>query len=208
LDGIIVLVLSSCLLISSHLKLLPIDFTEAMGFVTGAICVWLVAKDNIWNWPIGIANNIFFAILFWRTRLFADFGLQWVYLVLGLYGWWEWLHGGRNHSARQISRTPKIEWMGIILFLPLATWAMHAILLRVNGAAPFWDSLTTALSLAAQFLLCRKRIENWFLWILVDIIYVPLYIHRSLPLTATLYAFFIILCISGLHSWKKETLTK
>lgn len=203
-DTIAVPVLSVLLLLSSWLKWLPIDHTEAWGFATGAVCVWLVTKGNLWNWPIGLANNIFFAILFWEARLFADFGLQGVYFVLGIWGWWQWLHGGEQRSKLKVSRATRVEWMAIAAFLGFGTWGLREMLIAVNGSAPFLDALTTTLCLAAQYLLCRKKIENWFLWIIADVIYVPLYFSKNLPLTALLYAGFIILCILGLKRWTKE----
>jgi len=199
----IIATLSVLLLAASWFRWAPIDFTEACGFATGAVCVWLVARQNIWNWPVGLANNVAFAVLFERARLFADMGLQGVYFILGLWGWWQWLRGGKNHSRLTISRTRRAEWFGIVVFIILGTWGLREILLRVNGAAPFWDSLTTIICLAAQYLLCLKRFENWWLWIAADIIYVPLYLHRDLPLTALLYAAFIVLCVTGIRSWRK-----
>lgn len=99
IEGTAVIGVSLLLIAASWWRWLPLDITEALGFATGAICVWLVTKGNIWNWPIGLANNVFFAILFWKARLFADFGLQGIYFVLGIYGWWKWLRGGENHSG-------------------------------------------------------------------------------------------------------------
>jgi nicotinamide mononucleotide transporter len=205
--GIEVLVISAVttlLLAASWFKWLPLDFTEALGFATGAVCVWLVTKGNIWNWPVGLANNLFFAVLFWKARLFADFGLQGIYLILGIYGWWEWLRGGENHTRLAISRSTRSEWVGIAVFLVLGTWGLREILQAVNGSAPLWDAVTTALSLAAQYLLCRKRIENWFFWIAADVIYVPLYLSKQLPLTALLYGGFLVLCVIGWRRWRKE----
>lgn len=204
LERAVLAVPSALLLLASWFKWAPIDLTEACGFVTGAVCVWLVTRGNIWNWPVGLLNNLFFTFLFWRARLFADMGLQGVYLVLGIWGWWQWLHGGKDHSRLVVSHGTWKEWIGIGLFLVFATWGLRELLIAVNGAAPFWDSLTTTLCLAAQYLLCRKRIENWWLWIAADLIYVPLYFSRHLPLTAVLYAGFIVLCGIGLFRWRKE----
>jgi len=203
-EAVVVAVVTVGLIVSAWFKWLPLDLTEAFGFATGAVCVWLVTKGNIWNWPVGLANNLFFAVLFWKARLFADFGLQGIYLMLGIYGWWEWLRGGENRTRLAISRSSGGEWTGIAVFLLLGTWGLREILLAVNGAAPLWDALTTALSLAAQYLLCRKRIENWFLWIAADVIYVPLYFSKQLPLTALLYAGFLVLCVIGWRRWRKE----
>ncbi|MEK7950869.1 nicotinamide riboside transporter PnuC [Luteolibacter soli] len=207
IEAIAVTVLCAALLLCAWQKWLPLDLTEALGFATGAACVWLVTRGNIWNWPIGLANNVFFAVLFWRSRLYADFGLQGVYFILGVWGWWQWLHGGTNRSHLTVSHTRRAEWLGIALFLTLGTWGLRELLIAVNGAAPFWDAVTTILCLAAQYLLCRKRLENWWLWIAADIIYVPLYLSRHLPLTAILYAGFIGLCIVGLIRWKRELVT-
>jgi len=195
---------SLLLLLGAWQKWLPIDLTESFGFVTGAVCVWLVTRGNIWNWPVGIANNIFFAILFFKARLYADLGLQGVYLIMGVYGWWFWLRGGPRESRLPVSRTSRREWLVIGGFILFGTFGLRHLLIAINGAAPFWDALTTILCLAAQYLLCRKRLENWFLWIAADIIYVPLFLSRNLPLTALLYAGFLALCIHGLRKWKSE----
>jgi nicotinamide mononucleotide transporter len=201
---LVISAVTTLLLAASWFKWLPLDFTEALGFATGAVCVWLVTKGNIWNWPVGLANNLFFAVLFWKARLFADFGLQGIYLILGIYGWWEWLRGGENHTRLAISKTSRSEWIGIAVFLVLGTWGLREILQAVNGSAPLWDAVTTALSIAAQYLLCRKRIENWFFWIAADVIYVPLYLSKQLPLTALLYGGFLVLCVIGWRRWRKE----
>lgn len=204
IEVLVISAVTALLLAASWFKWLPLDFTEALGFATGAVCVWLVTKGNIWNWPVGLANNLFFAVLFWKARLFADFGLQGVYLILGFYGWWKWLRGGENQTRLAISRSSPSEWIVIAVFLVLGTWGLRELLHAVNGAAPLWDALTTALSLVAQYLLCRKRIENWFFWIAADVIYVPLYLSKQLPLTALLYGGFLVLCVIGWRRWRKE----
>lgn len=178
-----------------------IPVTEAWGFATGGICVWLVVREHVWNWPVGLANNVVFALLFWQSRLFADMALQFVYLALGAYGWVNWLHGGVNRQPLRITRTTRTEWLALAVAIPAGTWLLRAFLIAVNGAAPFWDALTTVLSLAAQYLLCQKRLENWALWIIADLIYVPLYLSRGLMLTALLYAVFLGMCLMGVKAW-------
>lgn len=181
-----------------------ISVPEAWGFVTGGVCVWLVVREHLWNWPIGIANNVVFFFLFLHGRLFADMSLQIVYLGLGVYGWLNWLFGGEHRAKLKISHTSRAEWLTLVLVIPLGTWGFRELLLAVHGAAPFWDSLTTMLSLAAQYLLCRKRVENWFLWIAADVIYIPLYLSRHLPLTAVLYAGFLAMCLLGVREWSRR----
>lgn len=194
--------LSLLLIAGSAGQWLPLGMTEVLGFVTGGICVWLVVREHLWNWPIGLANNVVFFVLFLQSRLFADMGLQVVYFALGAYGWWQWRFGGPRHGRLPVSRTTRAEWLALSLLAPLGFIGLRALLIRVNGAAPAADAVTTILSLVAQYLLCRKRIENWWFWIAADLIYVPLYLHRALPLTALLYAGFLVLCGLGLRAWR------
>ena len=197
-------VVAGLIVAASVFKWWSISVTEAWGFATGGACVWLVVREHLWNWPIGLANNVVFFVLFFQSRLYADMGLQVIYFALGVYGWRLWLNGGRTFDRLPVTRTTRTEWIILACAVPLGTWALREILIRVSGAAPFWDSLTTVLSLAAQYLLCRKRVENWFLWIIADVIYVPLYLSRDLPLTALLYAVFLTMCLIGLREWRRS----
>jgi nicotinamide mononucleotide transporter len=199
----LMVLISAALVLASTLKWMPLPITEVLGFVTGGVCVWLVVREHIWNWPLGLANNVFFFFLFLKGRLFADMGLQVVYFGLGAYGWLNWLYGGKGRTELAISRATRVEWASLLVLVPLTTWGLRELLVAVNGAAPFWDSLTTVLSLAAQYLLCRKRLENWFLWIAADVIYVPLYMSRDLPLTAVLYGIFLVMCLIGVREWRR-----
>lgn len=181
-----------------------VTWAELLGFVTGAVGVWLTVRFNIWNFPIGIANNVFFLTLFWTARLYADASLQIVYLVLGAVGWWEWLHGGERRTRREMAhaRVRMLIWLGVLI-VPV-TWALTLILGRAHDIAPFWDALTTALSLAAQWLLNLKKFENWFFWIAADVVYVPLYFVKVLYLTGIVYVLFSTMCLMGLRAWRRQ----
>ncbi|MDB5038626.1 MAG: nicotinamide mononucleotide transporter PnuC [Bacteriovoracaceae bacterium] len=192
---------SILLLLASSFKWIDQDITEAWGFVTGAWCVWLVALENIWNFPIGLANSVFYFVLFFQARLFADAFLQVVYFILEIIGWYQWLRGGEKKTALKVSRTSLKTWGIVILFLTAGTVAIQWILIRVKGAAPFTDALTTSISLAAQFMMNAKLFENWHLWLIADVIYVWLYISRGLYLTSLLYFIFILLCFAGIRYW-------
>ena len=204
LELVAMLIISTLVLAASYRGWWAISVEEAWGFATGGICVWLVVREHLWNWPVGLANNIVFFILFLRGRLYADMGLQIIYLGLGIYGWVNWIFGGKNHTALMISRTTRIEWIALAATIPICTLGMREILIRVNDAAPLWDALTTVLSLAAQYLLCRKRFENWWFWIAADVIYIPLYFTRKLPLTAVLYVVFLAMCLIGVREWSRS----
>jgi nicotinamide mononucleotide transporter len=175
---------------------------EATAFVTGALCVWLVVQESIWNFPIALVNVATFSVVLYRSRLFADAGLQVVYFALGIMGWRLWLRGGAGHAALRIGRTTATERWLLALFVVCATGALWQLAQRVGGSASFWDALTTSLSLASQWLLNRKRIENWIGWIVVDAIYVPLYLYKELYLTAILYAVYLVMSVMGLRAWR------
>ncbi|MDP3714576.1 MAG: nicotinamide riboside transporter PnuC [Mycobacteriales bacterium] len=180
------------------------SWTEVAGFVTGALCVFLVVRQHIANFPVGIANNVFFIVLFWRVGLYADAGLQVVYIGLALYGWWWWLHGGPDRSRLTVSRTPRPEALWLSAAGVAATVGLTAFLASTtDSTVPFWDAVTTVLSLQATYLLTRKRLENWWVWITADILYVALYAYKDLHLTAVLYAGFLGLCIAGLVQWRR-----
>jgi nicotinamide mononucleotide transporter len=184
-----------------------VTWAELLGFVTGALCVWLTVRFSIWNFPIGIANNVFFLVLFWTAHLYADASLQIVYLVLGFTGWWEWLHGGARRGRREMGHASTRTVGALLALVVPVTWGLSVLLGAAHDIAPFWDALTTALSLAAQWLLNLKKLQNWYLWIAADVVYVPLYFVKVLYLTGTVYVLFLSLCVLGLRAWRRQVAT-
>jgi nicotinamide mononucleotide transporter len=185
-----------------------VDIVEILGFVSGALCVWLVARQNVWNWPIGIANNVMFLILFWTAGIYADAGLQIVYMALALYGWWAWLRGGAEHTALTVTRTTRNQWLVLGVLGVLGTAGLTVLLGTVtDSTVPLPDAITTVLSLLATWGQARKKLESWWLWIAADVIYIPLYAYKDLWLTAVLYVGFLALCVVGLRSWSADYAT-
>jgi len=177
-------------------------WTELLGFITGAICVWLQVKENVWNWPAGIANNIFYIVVFWRSGLYADSLLQWIYIAISAYGWWNWLRGGAERSKLKIARTSRPATLLYAALTACGAVVFYELLRRyTHSNVPLWDGLTTAMSLTAQYMLTRKLVENWWWWIAVDVIYIALYVYKHLLLTSVLYAIFLAMCNMGLRRW-------
>jgi nicotinamide mononucleotide transporter len=184
---------------------LTITPLEAAAFVFTAVNVWLAAKENIWCWPTGIVSVVLYFFVFFKAGLYANAGLQVVYLILSIHGWYEWLHGGENKTELFVSRTPRKQWPLLIGAGVVLTGLVMVALHWIEGAAqPFWDAATTAYSLVAQWMMNKKLVENWILWILVDVIYVPLSFYRSLPLTAVLYTGLTFLALKGYLDWKRS----
>jgi nicotinamide mononucleotide transporter len=197
-------ILSALLLAAAWWSWVPIPLDEAIGFVAGAWCVWLAVKQNPWTWPIGITNNVAYVIVFWRARLYGGMALQGLYIAISLYGIYSWLRGGEQHKGRRVSHCSwKLGAALAVLAVP-AVWRLTLYLRSINDAAPFPDALTTIMSLAAQFMLARKHIENWYVWIAADVIYIGLYLHRELYLTALLYFIFLLMCVAGAREWRSD----
>lgn len=183
------------------------NWTEIAGFTSGALCVWLVVRQNIWNFPVGIANNLFFLWLFWSGGLYADSCLQIVYVVLAFVGWYSWLWGGKEHTGVTVVATTPLTIGACVIAVGSIAGALQWGLVRyTDSTVAGWDAVTTALSLTAQFMLSRNWIENWWFWIAADLIYIPLYAYKSLWLTSLLYALFLCLCVAGLLQWRAAKL--
>jgi nicotinamide mononucleotide transporter len=181
----------------------PFSMTEALGFVTGALCVYLTVLENVWNFPVGIANSAFFLVLFAGARLYGDAALQVVYIALGFQGWYLWLRGGENRTPLKVERASRRLLAGVAAFVVVGTTGLTLFFRYVQDSAPFLDAFTTILSLGAQYLLNRKAVENWWLWMTADVVYIYLYAARGLHLTAVLYLVFLCLCVAGLRAWLK-----
>jgi nicotinamide mononucleotide transporter len=181
----------------------PTTWAEVLGFATGVLNVALLIRQHILNWPLGILNVLLLMVVFWSAGLYADAALQIVYVVLGCYGWWAWLYGGERHSRLVVRSTTAREWLGLAVAGVLLTAGLWLFLDRLTeSTVPFFDAVTTALSLLATYGQTRKLVENWWLWIAADLIYIPLYGYKDLWLTAILYVVFLALCVAGLRAWR------
>jgi nicotinamide mononucleotide transporter len=183
---------------------------EVAAVLTGAACVWLAARNSIWNFPVGILNGVLYSIVFWQSHFYSDAGLQLAFIALLVYGWVKWLRGASDASAAPlpITHTPRRLAAGLLgAGLLYALGVGFLLSTRPDAALPYWDSSTTAISLAAQLLLSRRHLENWLLWIGVDVAYVGMYWHRDLYLTSGLYVVFLGLAAYGYWQWRREIAT-
>jgi nicotinamide mononucleotide transporter len=176
---------------------------EIAGVVFGLLYVWLAIRESPWCWPFGIANAALFLAVFAHARLYGAAALQAVYVVVSVYGWYEWRHGGVGHGRLAVSRTPRRWLAGLGAAATVVAVAAGLFLKhRTDAALPFTDAATTAFSLAAQWMATRKWVENWLVWIAVDVVYVAMYVSQGLLPTAGLYAAFLVLAIFGYREWR------
>ncbi|MEO7103197.1 MAG: nicotinamide riboside transporter PnuC [Gemmatimonadaceae bacterium] len=178
---------------------------EAIAVTFGIISVYLSTRENIWSWPTALVNVSLFSALFLRSGLYSDTGLQVVYFLLSLYGWYEWLYGGAGRSAIAVSRTTNRTWV-IVGGLAVIMWGLlGTITSRLPGTAlPYVDAATTTVSLIAQWMMTRKLLENWLIWIAVDVIYIGMFIYKGLYLTAFNYGIYLALALLGYLAWKRS----
>jgi len=178
---------------------------EMLGFVTGVVNVWLVTRENIWSWPVGLVNASVYTVVFARSGLYSDTGLQVVYFILSCYGWWHWSRGTRNASPVVVRRTSATTMM-LLAALGVAIWfVLKTVTSQIPGAVmPGVDAALVATSLIAQGMMTRKLLENWILWIVVDAAYIVVFIMRGLVVTSVLYAVFLGLAVVGLIQWSRS----
>ena len=186
----------------AHLETSPL---ELVGFVATLLNVWLLARNKVLGWPVGLVAVAAYAVVFFDAKLYADTLLQGFFFVTGVLGWYDWKFGGAGRTERPIARLSPRGWTLTLLAI-VATSALlgGAFHLFTDAARPFLDSALTGASVVGQLLLVRRVLDNWVVWIAADVLYVPLYLSRDLPLTALLYAGLVVLAWKGWRDWSEE----
>ncbi len=190
---------------SGVLAALQANWMENVAVVFGLVSVYLSAKEKIASWPTAIINVGLYFFVFWEAKLYADAVLQLVYLALSAYGWYEWLYGGAQHTRLHVTRARAVHWA---ITVPLAAgfaYGLGAFMAKhTDSPVPFLDASLTSVSLVAQWMMTRKLLENWLVWIGVNLVYVPTFVFRGLPSTAVQYAVFLVLAWMGYVGWRKS----
>ncbi|RJG15538.1 nicotinamide riboside transporter PnuC [Massilia cavernae] len=178
---------------------------ELVSFVLAVITVLLNIRQNHWAWLFAILSSATYGVVFFGALLYGDMALQLVFIAVSVWGWYQWLHGGAHHESLQVTR---LKQRGIAYSIGawIAGFVLIALFLRTytNTDVPHIDGFLTAGSLVGQLLLSRKKVENWHVWIAVDVLYVGLYVYKGLMLTAILYAVFVVMAWIGLRAWSRS----
>lgn len=178
---------------------------EIIGVVAGILGVWLTTRQKIWCWPIGLVSVVAFIVVFFHAKLYAAAALQFVYIGVICYGWHAWQHGGEGHGRLRVSHVPPrvmavLTIAGGVAWLVLASWLGR----RTDEALPHLDAFTMSFSLVAQWMQARKSLENWLVWIVVDVIYIGMGLTQGLTLTAGLYLVYVCLALLGFRDWRRS----
>lgn len=188
----------------------PASWAELIGAVLGVSMVICNIKEIHWGWPLAFASSAMYFLVFWGSKLFGDASLQIFFAVMATWGWWQWLQGVRVDGSilkiQTLSKSSTIKLIAVCAILWLATGLF--LLKFTTTDVPWWDAFPTALSIVATFLLGRKYIENWPMWIIVNIVGIALFAYKGLWLTVGLYAVFAIMAGVGWRAWRKQLAAK
>ena len=185
---------------------------ELTGLVSGLLCVWLLIRQNVWTFPIGLLYAFVSVAVFMEQRLYADVLLSGYYVLMNAYGWYYWRYGGLRRvtpvqsGSRElpVTRTPRTTLIGLAIVTAAATLAMAWFFDNHTEAdLPYWDSTTTCLSFAAMWMTARKYLENWIVWLVVDVIATGIYLVKGIELYAVLYGVYLGMAVIGWRAWQQ-----
>lgn len=178
---------------------------EIIGTLIGLVYLWLEYRASIYLWIASIIMPAVYLFVYYDAGLYADFGINIYYLLAAVYGWWVWKYGNKEKQGEElpITRMPRGKWkMAAAMFLVFQLLIAWILIRYTDSNVPWCDAFTTALSMVAMWMLARKYLEQWLVWIVVDVVSVALYLYKGLFFTAGLYALYAIIAVYGYWNWK------
>ncbi len=189
------------------MKWLSGNYIELLGAILGVVYIFFSIRQSILTWPVGLLTSVLYVWVFFDSKLYADMGLQMYYVAISIYGWYEWLHGDQQTHARSIAISRLSGKLGIILaVVSLAIFMLIWFILKnyTDSSVPVADSLATSLSIVATWMLARKILEHWLVWIFVDAFSIGLFWYKDLLPTVFLFVVYTVMALMGYREWKKE----
>ncbi|MEZ5427432.1 MAG: nicotinamide riboside transporter PnuC [Pyrinomonadaceae bacterium] len=191
----------------------PVSYVEFIGTVSGLVSVWMAARSNIWTWPIGLINVAAFFLIFYQVQLYSDMFLQVYFFAMSIYGWIAWSRQNRSQE-NPIRFLSARERTGLIVLLIVSTALFGTLIKNIHSilpdvfvkpaAYPYLDTFIAAMSILATVFLARRILENWVLWITVDVLSVGLYFAKNVLLISIEYFIFLCLASFGFYNWYKK----
>lgn len=180
------------------------DILEIIGVFIGLLYLYLEYKANIWLWPVGVIMPIVYVFIFYHSKFYADMGIYVYYFFASIYGWYIWTRSSKKEDRALIAHTP-LKYIGklIALFVVIFVTIAFILIRFTDSPVPYGDSFTTSLSIIAMWMLAHKYIEQWWLWIAVNVVSTALYFWKGLYPTALLFVVYSIIPIFGYFKWKK-----
>ena len=186
-------------------NILDTSWLEAVAVVFGILSVWFARKENIWVYPTGIVNVLIYVYLCFFAGLYADMAINAFYFVMSVFGWYNWSRKDENMHHVPISSLNLMQWLFYILLIAIAFGLIYYVLINfTDSTVPVFDSFTTSLFIAGMWLMAIKKIENWLLWILGDVLVIPMFDMKGLAFTSIQYIVFLVLAVMGYVEWRKR----
>ncbi len=187
---------------------LAANWLEVIGLISGLLCVWLLIRENILTFPIGLVYAVVTVIVVARANLFADVILNLYYVLMNAYGWYFWTYGDRNRRSSQVllvAWVPKAQWLAIAVIIIAGTLLMGLYFATQTSAdLPYPDSFTTVASFVAMWMSAKKYLESWVLWLVIDVVQVGLYVIKGIEAYALLYLVYLFMAVYGWMSWRRH----
>lgn len=188
---------------SAVLHYFEADWWEWAGWIATLLGIWLTTRRKLLCWPITLAADVLYLVVFYRAQLLSDALLQVFFVVFTLYGWWNWSRGVRQEGEVRVAKLPLSASVIAVIAGIAGTFVLGMVAKRLHAALPYLDASLASFSLVASWWQARKHIANWWLWIVVDVLYVGEYIYKALWPTALLYGLLVALAVLGLRDWKR-----
>lgn len=184
-------------------------YIELFGTIAGIVYLFLEIKQKIWLWPFGILTSALYIFVFFQSKFYADMGLQVYYLAISIYGWWHWVYGGKKLEGDELP-VSRIS-LGLVTVLVLVSLGLFLVLVYIlknftDSPVPIGDAFTTALSITATWMLARKILEMWWVWIVVNTVSLALYIYKGLYPTSVLFVLYVTMSFVGYVLWRRSYL--
>jgi nicotinamide mononucleotide transporter len=183
------------------------NWVEITGTVFGLAYIYFSIKQHILTWPIGLITSALYIYVFFVSKFYADMALQAYYVWVSIYGWVLWRRGSgiqKTEKALEVTKTGFKMWMGLLLVSIALSVAIYFILSRyTDSPVPIGDALTTGFSIVATWMLARKKLEHWILWVLIDAFSMGLYLYKGLYATTILFAVYTVAAVVGYIEWRK-----
>ena len=179
---------------------------EVLGTLVGLIYLWLEYRASIYLWIASVIMPAIYIFVYYEAGLYADFGINIYYLGAAVYGWLVWKYGHKSADLHElpITKMPKRSWLKALVVFLVAQFLIAWLLINFTDSdVPWWDAFTTALSIIGMWMLARKYLEQWWVWIVVDVVWVGLYIYKGLYFTSGLYALYSVIAVFGWLNWKR-----
>jgi nicotinamide mononucleotide transporter len=179
------------------------NWLEISGFVTTLVGIWLTTRRLLICWPVVLAADVLYLIVFYRAKLLSDALLQVFFVAFTLYGWWHWWRGVREEGEVRVVPLSVRGWIAGLSAGAVGAVLLGWLMVRVGAALPHLDAALTSYSLVASWWQARKHTANWWLWIVVNLVYIGEYLYKDLRPTAALYLLLVILAVKGLVDWRR-----